>query len=122
MPARKKTKTAKNTSSDRSKNVKKNNFNKEISYDTQIIVTVLLLIFVYPLGIIFMWAWMRNWPIWLKIIITLPVFVFLLSVFFIMFVLRRAVYNANYRTWVIMQEQHNQLQKQIAPPSSFKYY
>ena len=123
MPARKKAKTARKSTNTTSRSVKRSTSNSEISYDTQMIVTVLLLIFVYPLGVIFMWAWMRNWPVWLKIIITLPVFMFLLCIFFIMFVLRRAVDNANYRTWVIMQQQNrNQMQKQATPPSNLKYY
>lgn len=123
MPARKKAKTARKSTSTTSRSVKGSTSNSEISYDTQMIVTVLLLIFVYPLGVIFMWAWMRNWPVWLKIIITLPVFMFLLCVFFIMFILIRAVDNANYRTWVIMQQQNrNQMQKQATPPSNLKYY
>ena len=123
MPARKKAKTARKSTNTTSRSVKRSTSNSEISYDTQMIVTVLLLIFVYPLGVIFMWAWMRNWPLWLKIIITLPVFAFLLCMFLIMFVLRRAVDNANYRTWVIMQEQNrNQMQRQATPPSNFKYY
>ena len=123
MPARKKAKTARKSTNTTSRSVKRSTSNSEISYDTQMIVTVLLLIFVYPLGVIFMWAWMRNWPVWLKIIITLPVFMFLLCVFFIMFILIRAVDNANYRTWVIMQQQNrNQMQKQATPPSNLKYY
>ena len=31
-----------------------------ISYETQMIIVVLLLLFVYPIGLIFMWAWMSR--------------------------------------------------------------
>jgi len=49
---------------------------KDISEDTKTIVTVLLLIFFLPVGIIFMWLWMQ-WPKWLKILLTaVPIFFF----------------------------------------------
>ncbi len=50
------------------------------TYDTQMIVTILLLIFIYPVGIIFMWAWMRSWPVWVKLIISLPLIISILFV------------------------------------------
>jgi hypothetical protein len=53
------------------------------SYDTKMIITIILLLFAYPIGLICMWAWMRTWPSWLKIVITLPL---LISVFFMMVV------------------------------------
>jgi hypothetical protein len=42
-----------------------------MSQDTKTIITVLLLVVVFPLGIIFMWVWMK-WPIWVKLILTIP--------------------------------------------------
>lgn len=47
-------------------------YESELSYETRVIVVILLLLFVYPVGLICMWAWMRNWPLWLKLLITLP--------------------------------------------------
>ena len=41
------------------------------SNDTKTIVTVLLLIFLYPIGVILMWFW-TTWPKWVKLIITIP--------------------------------------------------
>lgn len=41
----------------------------ELSEDTKAIVTVLLLVTCFPVGIIVMWIWTR-WPIWLKVLIT----------------------------------------------------
>lgn len=52
----------------------------EISYDTKTIITVLSLFSAYPLGLIFMFKWMK-WPQWLKVIIFLPVIVFVFVVF-----------------------------------------
>lgn len=45
---------------------------KEMSTDTKTIITILLLIFVYPVGLILMWAW-TGWKTWVKILISLPV-------------------------------------------------
>lgn len=39
------------------------------SEDTKTIVTVLLLIFIYPIGVIVMWFW-TKWPLWLKILLS----------------------------------------------------
>jgi len=41
------------------------------------IITILLLIFIYPLGIVLMWVW-TKWPIWIKILLTLFLALFLL--------------------------------------------
>lgn len=54
-------------------------FNKSVSSlapETKTLVTILLLIFAYPIGLVVMLFWVR-WPLWLKLIIALPVtFVF----------------------------------------------
>jgi len=50
----------------------------ELTNDTKTIIVVLLLIFVYPLGVIFMWVWMKSWPTWVKVLFTLP---FILAIF-----------------------------------------
>lgn len=49
-----------------------------VSADTKTIVTVLLLLFVYPVGLILMWVW-TNWPKWVKFLLTLPVVLFILG-------------------------------------------
>lgn len=41
-----------------------------ISEDTKTLITVLLLIFVFPIGIILMWVWMK-WTVWVKILLTI---------------------------------------------------
>ncbi len=47
------------------------------SYDTKTIITVLCLIFVYPIGVIMMWVWMK-WSVLLKLLLSavfvIPVF------------------------------------------------
>jgi hypothetical protein len=57
--------------------------NSQMSEDTKAIIVILLLLFVYPIGLILMWAWMKSWPTWLKIIISLPII--LIPIFMIMF-------------------------------------
>lgn len=47
--------------------------------DTRTIVTILLLFFFYPIGLIVMWFWAR-WKSWVKILISLPI-VFLIIIF-----------------------------------------
>ncbi len=44
------------------------------STDTKSLITALLLIFLYPAGLITMWFWVK-WPIWLKIMLSLPVLI-----------------------------------------------
>jgi glucan phosphoethanolaminetransferase (alkaline phosphatase superfamily) len=67
----------------------------------KLIVTILCLFFATPLGIIFMWMWMKNWPKWLKILITVvPIVLFLLWIAFIVFIIilaSKAPHTSNYR-------------------------
>ena len=59
-----------------------------MSEDTKGSLVALLLVWFYPVGLIFMFIWMRRWPVWAKIIILLPlifgilVFVLFGAVFF----------------------------------------
>lgn len=46
--------------------------NQSDSESTKTIVTVLLLIFAYPIGIIVMWFW-PKWKTWVKVVLSLPV-------------------------------------------------
>jgi hypothetical protein len=54
----------------------KTNKDESISENTKAIISVLLLIFIYPIGLIVAWFWVK-WPMWLKIVVTLPVFVYM---------------------------------------------
>ncbi len=58
--------------------------NQGASDDTRTIVTVLLLIFAFPVGIIVMLAWTR-WPDWLKLLITIPVVIGVIAVIIALF-------------------------------------
>ena len=44
----------------------------KLSYDTQTIITVFLLVTVYPIGLITMYKWMK-WPTWLKVLLLSPI-------------------------------------------------
>lgn len=83
----------------------------ELSYETRVIITILLLLFVYPVGLIFMWWWMKNWPLWLKIIITIPlvlgVFAFFAAILVIGAILTHMRVDTN-----TQQELQKQLQQQ----------
>lgn len=51
-----------------------------MSNDTKTLIVILLLIFTYWIGLIFMWIWMKTWPKWIKILVTLPAIIFLIVV------------------------------------------
>ncbi len=51
------------------------------SNDTRTIVTALLLLFLYPIGLIVMWSW-TKWPLWLKILLSLPILLFVVAILF----------------------------------------
>lgn len=55
------------------------NTNQGTSNETKSIVTVLLLIFIYPIGVILAWFWTR-WPVWVKIVVGLPVVIIIVAV------------------------------------------
>lgn len=39
--------------------------------DSKTIAVILLLVFSYPLGVVFMWFWMKTWPGWMKLLLSL---------------------------------------------------
>jgi len=53
-----------------------------MSDDTKTIVTVVLLVFVFPIGFFFMWFW-AKWKAWVKLLVTvigcLPFIIIILS-------------------------------------------
>lgn len=49
------------------------------SQDTKTLVTVLLLIFIWPVGLIVMWVW-SGWKAWIKILITVLSFLVILPI------------------------------------------
>jgi ABC-type sulfate transport system permease component len=50
------------------------------SDDTKTIVTVLLLLFVYPVGVVVMWFW-TKWKTWVKLLVSLPLLFIPLLIF-----------------------------------------
>lgn len=54
--------------------------NNGLSEDTKTIITVLLLIFAFPIGVILMWIWVR-WPRWVKILISLVIIIPFVAIF-----------------------------------------
>lgn len=56
----------------------KANQNQGASEDTRTIVTVLLLVFIYPVGVIVMWFW-THWAIWVKILLSVLVIIPILA-------------------------------------------
>lgn len=51
------------------------------SDDTKTIITVILLVTVYPVGLIFMWFW-TNWKLWVKILVSFPISLAILGILF----------------------------------------
>jgi hypothetical protein len=99
------------------------------TYDTQMVITILLLLFVYPIGLIFMWAWMRNWPVWLKVVISLPFLLAILFFAFMMIVLGSIVRSGRFQQMMYdqqykhMMQQRQEQQWQITPtPQTYNTY
>jgi hypothetical protein len=59
---------------------------QQLSYDTKTIIVVLLLVFVYPVGILLMWIW-KLWPLWLRILLTVLLILPILFVLGLLFLL-----------------------------------
>lgn len=58
-----------------------------MSDDTKTIITILLLLFATPVGIILMWVW-TKWATWIKVVVTVvPVVFFAIIMFFVLAVL-----------------------------------
>ena len=49
------------------------------SSNTKLIVTVLLLLFVYPVGFVVMWVW-TKWKLWIKLLLSLPIILFIVGI------------------------------------------
>ncbi len=57
-----------------------------LRYDVKTMITVFLLVTVYPVGLVMMFVWMK-WPNWLKALILLPAILAILwTVLFFVFV------------------------------------
>jgi hypothetical protein len=58
----------------------------ELSYDTKTLITVLLLVTIYPIGVVMMFIWMK-WNKWIKFLIVLPAIAAVIIPFFILTVI-----------------------------------
>jgi hypothetical protein len=83
-----------------------------LSYDTKLIIVLLLLLFVYPLGLVFMWAWMKNWPVWLKLLIMLPLLLGLLIGIFFVIMIQTVVHEAQIERMQELQQMQKEKQMQ----------
>ena len=59
---------------------KENTVQPGMSEDTKTILVVLGLVFFYPVGLILMFMWMKDWPRWVKVLLALPVIVMLFAI------------------------------------------
>lgn len=59
-----------------------------MSEDTKSLITVLLLIFAFPVGLLVMWFWVK-WRLWVKLLISVPILI--LVVLVVLFVLLATV-------------------------------
>lgn len=48
--------------------------------NTQMAVIILLLVFIYPIGIILVWILMKKWQTWLKVILSMPIALALIAI------------------------------------------
>ncbi len=62
----------------------------EMSQDTKTIITILLLVFAYPVGLIMMFVWM-DWKWWVKTLVLLPVISFVLIMISALSVIKPAI-------------------------------
>lgn len=73
-------------------NIPPQNDHKEVSQNNDAIWVVFALQLLWPLGVILMWLWMKNWPKWGKILLTLYPLILVVFSLFIMIVLS-SIYN-----------------------------
>lgn len=43
------------------------------SVDNNTIIVIVLLIIFYPVGLILMWTMMKHWPLWIKLVASIPI-------------------------------------------------
>lgn len=98
MPTRKSSRSSKSSQTTTARRV---DTSEDLSYETKLVIVVLLLLFFYPLGLVFMWMWMRNWPTWLKVIISLPLVMgfvaFFIGIFIAATLIRHAVTSQDFQ-------------------------
>src|SRR5258708_7076128 len=113
-------KTAKKTTHPKHASVKR--VSTTTSTDTKLIVVILLLLLTYPIGLLFMWAWMKTWRTWVKVLITIPLLLTILA-----FILGILLVGAAVKRGIQYEEQkqhidQQQLQKDVNNGSQNQFY
>jgi len=73
------------------------------------------------LGLVFMWVWMKNWPLWLRLLISLPLALGVIGIFFGIFaislILRHIATDKNFQ-YQMHEYQKQYQQYQLSPVPS----
>ncbi|HSX40888.1 MAG TPA: hypothetical protein VLF68_04745 [Candidatus Saccharimonadales bacterium] len=85
--------------------------------DTQLIIVVVLLVLAYPFGVIFMWFWMRHWPLWVKLLLSLPM-LFLILMFFA--VIAFIIFAVTHHTAANFQQRYRPYRYQYQMPPTMR--
>ncbi len=118
MPTKKRSSTVTSRTKQRTRQSDTPAVNTQISYETQTILVVLLLFLFYPVGIILMWLWMK-WPMWVKLLIMLPILCGLFALGMIFFFVSLALRGQSVReNRMIRIQQWEQKVQQASPPSN----
>lgn len=60
----------------------KSNASQETNSESKTIIVVILLVFAYPIGVIFVWIW-KMWPTWVRWVISIPALILIISIIII---------------------------------------
>ena len=55
------------------------------NHQTKTILVVVALLAFYPVGLVLMWMWMREWPKWVKLLLSAPIILMILAILGIIF-------------------------------------
>lgn len=64
--------------------------NTELSYEIKTVITVILLVTAYPVGVIMMLIWMK-WPVWVKALVCAPFILVALTVLLVLGIIGAAI-------------------------------
>jgi protein-S-isoprenylcysteine O-methyltransferase Ste14 len=92
---------------------KKSKSTNELSHDTKVIITVLTLLFVFPIGVILMFYW-KMFPVWVRILIILPITLFILLALFMGFFYAFAPRQQIYKARCISECRYNMSPKEVS--------
>lgn len=104
------------------KHARKEILSTELTYETKMILVVLLLLLFYPAGVVMMWIWMK-WPVWVKLLVMLPIlfiFAFVAGISFLFATVIRHHLSFQERVEMMQQEQLKKLQMSVTPSPSYQ--